>query len=86
MLYDTDLSQKIAKLNFFYFGVFHFHAQFMEERYGTINGVDTYQRAEQRIKNYNEKHGLELAKIAQTQQGETIVAVCDLFSRQVILF
>ena len=55
----------------------------MEERYGTINGVDGYQRAEQRIKNYNEKHGLEFAKIAQTEQGETIVAVCDLFSRRV---
>ena len=66
-----------------YLWVFHFHAQFMEKRYGTINGVDAYQRAEQRIKNYNEKHGLELAKIVQTEQGETIVAVCDLFSRRV---
>ena len=26
---------------------------------------------------------MELAKIAQTEQGETIVAVCDLFSRRV---
>ena len=50
-----------------YFWVFHFHAQFMEKRYGTINGVDAYQRAEQRVKNYNEKHGLVLAKIAQTE-------------------
>ena len=65
------------------FWVFHFHAQFMEERYGTNNGVDADQRAEQRIKTYNEKHGLESAKIAQTEQGETIVAVCDLFSRRV---
>ena len=118
MLYDTDLSQKIAKLNFLNyfqristalakykedirisctedefthlmadrnvvtdFWVFHFHAQFMEKRYGTINGVDAYQRAEQWIKNYNEKHGLELAKIVQTEQGETIVAACDLFSQ-----
>ena len=27
-----------------YFGVFHFHAQFMEKRFGTINGVDAYQK------------------------------------------
>ena len=66
-----------------YFWVFHFHAQFMEKRYGTINGVDAYQREEQRVKTYNDKHGLVLAKIAQTEQGETIVAVCDLFSRRV---
>ena len=55
----------------------------MEKRYGTFNGVDAYQRAVQRIKNYNEKHCLELAKVVQTEQGETIVAVCDLFSRRV---
>ena len=51
----------------------------MEKRYLIINGVDAYQRAEQRIKNYNEKHGLELAKIAQTD--EATVAV--LYSRRV---
>ena len=64
-----------------YFWVFHFHAQSMEKRYGIINGVDANQRAEQGIKNYNEKHGLELAKIAQTD--EATVAICDLFSRRV---
>ena len=66
-----------------YFWVFHFHAQFIENKYRKINGVDAYHKAEERVRMYNEKHDMVLAKIAQTEQGETIVAVCDAFSRRV---
>ena len=60
-----------------YFWVFHFHAQYIEQTYGKINGEDAYLKAVTKIKEYNESHGIELAKIAQTEQGETVVAICD---------
>ena len=31
------------------------------------------------MKEYNEWHGMELAKMSQTENGETIVAICDSF-------
>ena len=45
----------------------------MREEYGTINGIDSYQRAVDKIENYNSKHGAKLADIAQTDAGETYV-------------
>ena len=36
-----------------------------------------------KVKEYNERHGMELAKISQTENGETSVAICDSFCRRV---
>ena len=66
-----------------YFWVFHLHAQYIENKFGSINGVDAYQRAVDKIKQYNDRHGLKVAKIAQTEKGETIVATCDPFCRRI---
>ena len=37
----------------------------------------------EKVKQYNERHGMELPKIAQTEKGETIVAICDSFCHRV---
>ena len=48
----------------YYFWVFHFHAQFMEKRYGTINGVDAYKRDGQ----ITPKKVYEISKISEDFQ------------------
>ena len=53
------------------------YMQTIKSEYGSINGVDSYKRAMTKINNYNEKHGSILAKISQTDDGETCVVVCD---------
>ena len=65
-----------------YFYVYHFHAEHMKVEYGTINGVDSYQRAVAKIDEYNIRHGETLAKIAQNDDGETCVAICDAFNHR----
>jgi len=60
-----------------YFYVYHLYADYIKSEYGSINGVDSYKRAMTKINNYNEKHGSILTKIAQTDDGETCVVVCD---------
>ena len=52
-------------------------------KFRDLNSPDVYLKAVDRIKDYNENHGKELAKIRQTQDGETIIAVCDDFNRRV---
>ena len=54
----------------------------MKKEYGTINDIDSNQRAVDKIENYNSKHGAKLANIAQTDAGETCVAVCDKFNHR----
>ena len=62
-----------------YFFVFHFHANYIKSQYGSINGVDSYLRAVEKIEAYNEKQGRSAASIGQTSDGEACVAICDDF-------
>ena len=66
-----------------YFWVFHTYANYIVGKYGDLSGLNAYLKAVERINTYNEKHGETLAKIAQTEGGETIVAICDKFNRRV---
>ena len=66
-----------------YFWVFHYYAKYIENTYGTINGVDAYLKAVEKVKEYNERNNEELAKIIQTDDGDTVVAICDHFCRRV---
>ena len=66
-----------------YFWVYHFHASYILQKYGDFNSSNVYLKAVDRIDEYNKKHGAELAKIRQTDNGETIIAICDNFSRRV---
>ena len=65
-----------------YFFVFHFHANYIRQEYDSINGVDNFPRAVANINAYNEDRGKILAKIEQTANGETCVAICDNFNER----
>ena len=53
---------------------------YIRQEYGTINGVDSFHRAVANINAYNDNHGKILAKLEQTANGETCVAICDNFN------
>ena len=66
-----------------YFWVFHTYSNYIVGKYGDLSGPDAYLKAVERINSYNEKNGQTLAKITQTEEGETIIAICDKFNRRV---
>ena len=63
--------------------VFNFHAQYIKNKYGSSNGPDIFRLVKNNIDNFNKERGEELAKVKQTDSGETIVAICDKFNRRV---
>ena len=62
--------------------VFNCHATYMQEFFGKINSPEAFEKAKDKVKEYNEKHKEVLCVIAQIE-GETIVAVCDKLSKRV---
>ena len=62
--------------------VFNTHAQFMQNAFGKINSPEAFEKAVNKAKEYNEKHGEVLCAVEQVD-GETIVAVCDMLTRRV---
>ena len=63
--------------------VFNFYAQYIKRKFGTLNGIDVYYKIVENIESYNNDRGKELAKVKQTETGETIVVICDEFNRRV---
>ena len=63
--------------------VFNFHAQYIKTKYGSSNGPDVFRVVKDNIQKFNSERGEELAKVKQTESGETIVAVCDKFNKRV---
>ena len=63
--------------------VFNFHAAYMQKAFGKINSPEAYENAVKKVREYNEKQNDALCTIDQTEDGETIVAVCDFLSRRV---
>ena len=55
---------------------------YIRQEYGSINGVDNFLRAVAKINAYNENHGKISAKIEQTANGETCLAICDNFNER----
>ena len=61
----------------------------MDKKYGSLDGVDAFKRAEETVNNFNsqcqKQTGAEhtFAKIEQTPAGETVVAIVDPFMRRV---
>ena len=62
--------------------VFNFHALYMQNNFGKINSPEAFEKAIEKAKQYNDKHGVTLCTVTQVD-GETIVAVCDMLSRRV---
>ena len=74
-----------------YFWTFNFYRKWIIETLGSYEGVDAYVKIVEFVKEYNEKttknnpiDGNEMfAKVAQTEDGETCIAICDPFQRRV---
>ena len=74
-----------------YFWVFKFYRKWITDTLGSYDGVDAYIKVVEHVKNYNEKtksqepleEGEAYAKVEQTDDGETCIAICDPFQRRV---
>ena len=74
-----------------YFWVFRFYSKWITDTLGSYDGVDAYKKTVEFVKEYNEKtkatdpldEGECYAKVAQAEEGETCIAVCDPFQRRV---
>ena len=74
-----------------YFWVFKFYRKWIVDTLGSYDGVDAYVKIVQHIKVYNQKtlasdpleEGELYAKVEQTEDGETCIAICDSFQRRV---
>ena len=72
-----------------YFWAFKFYRKWIQDTLGSYDGVDAYVKVVEFVKEYNEKKLQDtpidgsFAKVAQTQEGETCVAICDPFMRRV---
>ena len=63
--------------------VFNLHTQYWKEKFGTINGPDSYQKSKDFIDTYNKKAGTEVASIRQLTCGSVVVVVVDELSKRV---
>ena len=63
--------------------VFNLHTQYWKDKFGTINGPDSFQKAKDFISNYNMKAGTEIASIRQLTCGTVVVVVVDELSKRV---
>ena len=63
--------------------VSNLHTKFWQDKFGTINGPDAYQKAKDFIENYNKTSESNIASIMQLENGAVVVAVVDEFSKRV---
>ena len=66
-----------------YMWVFHYHRKYIEATFGSLNGPDAFEKAEERVRRYNHEKGFVAAKLERTSNGEIIIAICDSFCRRV---
>ena len=73
------------------FWVFHFHRQFLDRQIGSRDGVDVFVKCQEVIKQFETEcqadhplpDGKNYAMIVQTEDGETVVVICDPFMHRV---
>ena len=74
-----------------YFWAFNFYRKWIIEALGSYEGVDAYVKIVDFVKEYNDKTAKNnpsddeefFAKVAQTEDGETCIAICDPFQKRV---
>ena len=72
-----------------YFWAFKFYRKWIQDTLGSYDGVDAYVKVVEFVKEYNEKKVKDTsldehhAKVAQTIEGQTCVAICDPFMKRV---
>ena len=59
--------------------VYRQYGEYIQKMFGKINSPEAFEKAVNKVKEYNEKHNENLCVIEQIS-GETIVAVCDKLS------
>ena len=73
------------------FWIYYWNREWIDSCFGSRDGVDAYEKAEEIIKVFNRDckkesplpDGENYAAISQTEKGETVVAVVDPFMRRV---
>ena len=63
--------------------VFNLHNQYWKDKFGTINGPDSFQKANEFIENYNNNAGTQVASIRQLSSGSVVVVIVDELSKRV---
>ena len=68
--------------------VFNLHRKWMDDTLGSRDGIDAFEKAEVLVNEFNSECSKDnpnecFAKIAQTNKGETVVAIVDPFMRRV---
>ena len=63
--------------------VTNLHTKYWQDKFGSINGPDAFQKAKEFIQNYNETSESNIASIMQLPNGAVVVAVVDEFSKRV---
>ena len=64
--------------------IFNQYKIYKDKIFGKINSAETFKRAEEKIKQFNEESGANVAKIKQiNNEGDYCVVVCDNFCRRV---
>ena len=74
-----------------YFWVFKFYHKWVLDTLGTYDGVDAYVKVVEFVNEYNSTTMKDnpidkseaYAKVPQTEDGETCIAICDPFQRRV---
>ena len=73
------------------FWVYYWHRQYMDSTFGSRDGVDAFNRAEEMVKQFNTEckkefplaGGGDYAAIGQSDKGQTVVVICDPFMHRV---
>ena len=63
--------------------VFNLHSAYWRDKFGTINGPDSYQKAFEFIEKYNKSTETKVASIRQLPNGAVVVVVVDELSKRV---
>ena len=62
---------------------FNFFSLYKTKLYGKINSPDAFEKALERVEEYNRKHGDTVSAIKQLESGDFIIVVCDPLARRV---
>ena len=63
--------------------VTNLHMKFWQDKFGSINGPDSVQKAKEFIETYNNNSESKVASLLQLPTGAVVVAVVDEFSKRV---
>ena len=63
--------------------VFRLYTSYWHDKFGTINGLEAFQKSKEFIDSYNSKVGAKVAPTKQLENGSVVVCVVDEFMKRV---